>query len=40
MGFANNKGADHTAPLRSVISVFVIRLLEKISKLATSETLF
>ena len=36
--FANNKGADQPAHLRSLVSVFVIRLLESIiSRLATSE---
>ena len=38
--FANNKGADQPAHPRSLISAFVIRLLEKIiSKLATTEFL-
>ena len=38
--FANNKGADQSAHLRSLISTFVIRSLESIiSKLATSEIL-
>ena len=38
LGFANNKGADQPAHLHSLISTFVIRLLESIiSKLATSE---
>ena len=37
-GCANNKGADQPALLRSLISAFVIYLLECIiSKLATSE---
>ena len=37
-GFANNKGADKPAHPRSLISAFVIRLLEStLSKLATSE---
>ena len=37
-GFANNKGADQPARSRSLISAFVIRLLESItSRLATSE---
>ena len=37
-GFANNKGADQPAYPRSLISAFVIRLLETIiSALATSE---
>ena len=37
-GFANNKGADQPAHLRSLISTFVIHLLESIiSKLAMSE---
>ena len=36
--FVNNKGADQTALSRSLISAFVIRLLESIiSKLATGE---
>ena len=36
--FANNKGADQPAHLRSLISAFVIRLLESIIySLATSE---
>ena len=36
--FANNKGADQPAHLRSLISAFVIRLLERIiSKHATSK---
>ena len=36
--FANNKGTDQPAHLRSLISAFVIRLLEStISRLATSE---
>ena len=36
--FANSKGADQTALRRSLISAFVIRLLESIiSKLATGE---
>ena len=38
--FANNKGADQPAHPRSLISAFVIRLLEGIiSQLATSEVL-
>ena len=37
-GFANNKGGDQPARPRSLISTFVIRLLESIiSKLATSK---
>ena len=37
-GFANNKGADMPAHPRSLISAFVIRLLESImSRLATRE---
>ena len=37
-GFANNKGADQPAHPRSLISVFVIPVLESIiSKLASSE---
>ena len=37
-GFANNKGADQPAHLRSRISAFVIRFLESIiCKLATGE---
>ena len=37
-GFANNKGADQPAHSLSLISAFVIRLLEIIiSRLATSE---
>ena len=37
-GFANNKGADQPAHLRSLISAFVIHLLESIiSKLVTSK---
>ena len=37
-GFANNKGADQCAHLHSLISTFVIRLLESIiSKFDTSE---
>ena len=37
-GFVNNKGADQPAHPRSLISAFVIRLLESfISKLATRE---
>ena len=37
-GFANNKGPDQTAHSRSLISTFIIRLLESsISKLITSE---
>ena len=40
MVFANNKGADQPAHPRSLISAFIIRLLERmISKLATSEIL-
>ena len=36
--FANNKGADQPGHPRSLISAFVIRVLESIiSKLATSE---
>ena len=39
-GFANNKGADQPAHSRSLISAFVIRLLECIiSSLPTSEIL-
>ena len=38
LGFANNLGADQPAPPRSLISAFVIRLLESlISRLATSK---
>ena len=38
--FANNKGADHPAHPRRLISAFGIRSLESIiSKLATSEIL-
>ena len=38
--FANNKGAEQPAHLRSLISAFVIRLLESIiSKHATSQVL-
>ena len=38
--FVNNKGTDHPAHLHSLISAFVIRLLESIiSKLATSKFL-
>ena len=37
-GFANNKGADQPAHLRSLISTFVVHLLEStISRLATRE---
>ena len=37
-GFANNKGADQPAHMRSLISTFVIHLLESIiSRLALSE---
>ena len=37
-GFAKNTGADQPAHLHSLISAFVIRVLESaISKLATSE---
>ena len=37
-GFANNKGTDQPAHWHSLISAFVIRLLESIlSRLATSE---
>ena len=37
-GFANNKGADQAAHLRSLISAFVIRRLESnICKIATGE---
>ena len=37
-GFANNKGADQPAHLRSLISAFVMQLMESsISKLTTSE---
>ena len=40
-GFANNTGADQPAHLRSLISAFVIRVLEgTISKLATSKISF
>ena len=40
-GFANNTGADQPAHPRSLISAFVIRVLEStISKLATSEISF
>ena len=40
MGFANNKGADQTAQMRSLISAFVVCSLESItSKLAISEIL-
>ena len=40
-GFANNKGADKPAHPRSLISVFVVHLLESIiSRLATSEISF
>ena len=36
--FVNNKGADQPSHLRSLISAFVIRLLQSIiSKFATSE---
>ena len=39
-GFANNKGAEQPAHPRSLISAFVIHLLESIiSKLATGEFL-
>ena len=39
-GFANNKGADQPVHPRSLISTFVIRLLESIiSRLPTSEIL-
>ena len=39
-GFANNKGADQPAHGRSLISTFVIRILESIiSKLATDNIL-
>ena len=39
--FENNKGADQTAYLRSLISAFVIHLLERIlSRLAKCEILF
>ena len=38
-GFANNTGADQPAHPRSLISAFVIRVLEStVSKLATSES--
>ena len=37
-GFANNKGADQPAHPRSLISAFVVRILESIiRKLATGE---
>ena len=37
-GFANNKGADQSEQLRSLINTIAIRLLESIiSKLARSE---
>ena len=37
-GFANNKGADQPAHPRSLISAFIIRLMESIiSRLATRE---
>ena len=36
-GFANNNGADQPAHPRRLISAFVIRLLESISKIAESE---
>ena len=40
-GFANNKDANQPAHSRSLISAFVIRLLESIiSKIATSEISF
>ena len=40
-GFANNKGADQHAHPGSLISAFVIRVLEStISKLATNEISF
>ena len=40
-GFVNNTGADQPAHPRSLISAFVIRVLEStISKLATSEISF
>ena len=40
LGFPNNKGADQPAHPRSLISAFVIRLLESIiSRLATREIL-
>ena len=40
-GFANNKGADQPAHLRSLISAFVIRFLESIiCKLATDDISF
>ena len=40
-GFANNTGADQTVHPRTLISAFVIRVLESsISKLATSEISF
>ena len=40
-GFANNTGADQPAHPRSLISTFVIRVLEStISKLASSEISF
>ena len=35
--FSNNKGTDQPAYPRSLLSTFVIRLLQSISKLATSE---
>ena len=39
VGFKNNKGADQAAHPRSLISFFVIHLLESsISKLATGES--
>ena len=38
LGFVNNKGADQTAHLRSLINVFVIRYLKNIvPKLASCE---
>ena len=40
-GFANNKGADQPAHLRSLINAFVIHLLKiVISKIATGEASF
>ena len=37
-GFANNKAADQPAHMRSLISAFVIRLMESnISRLATNK---
>ena len=39
--FASNKGADQPAHARSLISAFVVRLMERIiSKLATSDIYF